>query len=766
MKSILRKLAAIALLVIISLPARALDSIEENEQKDISFEWIYKKKELGIKPFNPDLPRSLKWSEQGHLLGYLISSVTEAPHLAIYDPAKDATAFLITPFALYNALEELKNKSDGASIAPSAAFQRIPEDATAIAKIDGFDWLKDRSAVRLNVDGKRYEWELKKNLLRKEDAKKELPAGEKNDVEYSPNQRYAAYTRANDIYVYDAQQGKEIRLTQDGSDSILNGRMTWVYWEELHYRRSWRAFYWSPNNDCLAYLQFDEKGVTNYPVVDFGPAAPAVRNMFYPKAGTKNPDVRLGVVSLSTRETRWIDLGEPYEYISDVAWHPSGDWIAVQVLNRAQNQLRLLSADPLTATSRKILEENDDAWVDVQGGPFFLEKKDEFLWLSERSGFRHLYLYSNDGRKVKQLTHGDWEVNPSLWKVSFDIDEKENRIYFNANQASPLEKQYYSVSLSGGPIRRLTREEGTHNIDFSADRKYAVDRWNNISVPDRIQVINDGGRIVRMLGETTAEDYAPYRMKSKELLTLDGPDGLTFYASFLKPFDFDPQKKYPVILYVYGGPAGQVVGNSFTSAQDMAMVNRGFLLFSFDTRGTPGRGRAWVNAIRKNKCDIPLKDLSFAAEYLKSLPYVKPDGIGVWGWSNGGYMTCCAMLKTPGAFQAGAAVAPLLDWKLYDTVYAERYMGLPSENPDGYKESAPVNFAKGLKGQLLLAHGVSDDNVHIQNIYHLVDALIEAEKDYELYIYPQRDHGIGGDDRRYHLFSRIMEFFEKNLKVE
>ncbi len=740
---------------------------EPDGWKDITLEWIYQKEKLGIPPIAPDQPHDLQWSTEGHLLAYLVSYATEAPHLVIYDPAQDATAFLISPSALHDAIIRLASQPEGASIAPTPAPRPFPQEATAIARIDGYEWLKKSGGLRLHVGGKRYMWDLKANRLR-EDVRPELPEGEKNDVTFSPNERYAAYTRANDLYVYDLEQKKELRLTHDGGGTILNGRMTWVYWEELHYRRSWRAFEWSPDSTAIAYLQFDEAGVSLYPVVDYSNPVPATRMMPYPKTGTKNPAVRVGVVPLSTRETRWIDLGEPYEYIAEMAWHPGGQILAIQTLNRAQTQLRLLFADPVRGTSRVILEENDPAWVNAHGGPYFLEKGKGFLWLSERTGYRHLYRYSEDGKKVKALTQGEWEVNPSLWEISLPIDEAKGRVFFNASKPSPLETQFYSVSLQGGKIHPLTREPGTHDLTFSSDRRFALDHFNSLSVPQRIQVLDDKGRIIRVLGERTMEDYAPYRINIPEIVELKNADGLTFYGSLLKPFDFDPNKRYPVILHMYAGPGGRVVANQFgnRSPLDMAMVNRGFLLFRFDPRGTTHRGRAWVNAIHRNACDIPLQDLRFAVEYLKSLPYVAGDRIGIWGWSNGGYMTCAAMTKLPGVFRAGAAVAPVTDWRLYDTIYTERYMGLPDENAEGYKASAPVNFAKQLEGALLLAHGVSDDNVHIQNIYSLVDALIEAEKNYELYVYPQRDHGIGGDDRQYHLFQRIVEFFEKELKPD
>lgn len=736
---------------------------QEQSFKDIDLDYLYKRDEAGVKPLTPHLPRSLQWSPEGHDLAYLVSAVTEAPHLVIYDPAEDATPYVVSPFAVHDAIIALASFPKGASIAVSKQCATVPDDATAIKKIDWFHWRKLTNDLRLSIEGKRYVWNFNNNLLN-EETRPELPEGEKRDATDSPNERYAAYTRGDNIWAFDRDQKKEIQLTNDGGDGILNGRMSWVYWEEIHNRSSWRAFYWSPNNDRLAYLQFDERDVSVYPVTDFSKPVPKTREMRYPKTGTVNPTVRLGVVALSTRETRWVDLGEPYEYICSVEWLPDGETLAAQVMNRKQTMLRLLFVNLQTGECKTVLEETDDEWVSYHGKPYFLKKQDAFLWFSERSGFSHLYLYSNQGKLLRQLTRGEWDVDPNPWSTSFGVDEKNKRAYFVANKESPIEQRAYSVSFRGGAPRLLTKEPGLHNVNWSADHRFAVDTYSNTKTPRCIQIINHRGKTIRAMGERAPQDYAPWRIKSKEIVNIESPESLRYYASILKPFDFDPNKKYPVIVYVYGGPAGQVVQNRYTGAQDMAFVNQGYLYVGFDTRGTYGRGREWIEAIHKNAAEKPLQDLEMLVEYLKALPYVDGNRMGIWGWSNGGFMTCAAMLIKPGLFRAGAAVAPVTDWMLYDTIYTERYMGQPDENKDGYHNAAPVHFADGLQGSLLLAHGVSDDNVHIQNIYSLVDALIEANKEYKLYIYPQRAHGIGGDARRYHLFKRIFEFFDRELK--
>jgi dipeptidyl-peptidase 4 len=733
----------------------------EPDYKDIDLDYLYKKEALHLPPIHPSMPTSLQWSKVGHTLAYLISDGTEAPHLAVYDPIKNATQFLVSPQALHNAIVALATKPSGVTIQPSSAFVLFDDDEKNIARIDRYAWVDEELTLQITVSGKSYRWALEENCLTKAPASAALPEGIKNDVTYSPNQRYAAYTRDRNLFVYDTEEKKEIQLTQDGGASILNGRMTWVYWEEVKNRATWRAFYWSPNSDALAYLQFDEEGVSTYPVTDYSEPVPKTRTMVYPKAGTLNPSVRVGIVALSTRATHWIDLGQPYEYITDVRWKPDGKILSVQAMNREQNHLCLLFIDPITHQRTLVLEEKRSTWVNTFEAPIFLESSDRFLWFSERSGFRHLYVYREDGKLIKPITQGDWDVSEGVV-----LDEAHSRLYFSSHHPSPLDRHYYSVSLNGGNPKAITTESGTHSLAFSADYKFAIDTFSNREIPKRVDLLSTKGKLMTTLGETTVAHYAPYRIKGPKIMQFENEEGLPFYASIHTPFSFDESKKYPVIVYLYGGPAGQVVRNAWGGTQDMLFVNRGFIYVKFDTRGTANRGRAWIDAIHRNKCDAPLEDLRLLVEQLQALPYVDSEHIGLWGWSNGGYMTCMAMTKAAGLFHAGAAVAPVTDFRLYDTIYTERYLDHPDENQSGYNESSAATYAEQLEGALLLAHGVSDDNVHIQNIYHLVDALIEHGNEYTLYVYPQRDHGIGGDKRRYHLFQQILHFFETHLQSE
>ena len=755
--------------LLVAWTSLAIGAEQISVPKKIDLEYIYKKSERGIPPVNSSLPRAFQWSPAGHLLAYLVSFATEAPNLVVYDPARDATAFAVTPVSLHRAVIALASASQGVPLSSVTLIKPFPEGATNVLQIDRFEWIDKPMGLRLHAGGKRYDCDAATQLLREATIPEPaLPEGEKNDLTYSPNRRYAAYTRAHNLYVFDTMENKEIPLTTDGSDTLLNGRLSWVYWEELFNRSSWRGFYWSPNNREIAYLQSDESGLTTYPVIDFTNPAPSTRVTRYPKAGTKNPLVRLGVVSLSSRETRWIDLGEPYEYIARVSWTPDGKSLVVQALNRKQNKLSLLFADPRSGQCRRILQETDSEYVNVHNDPMFIRNGREFLWFSERSGYRHLYRCPIDGKHVTPITHGEWEVNFNLWEGNkpLPMDPKHRRVYFQAGYPSPLELQFYSVSFNGGRLRRYTHEPGNHRVTPATDFAYLLDSWSSVSVPQKIQVLNDQGDVIRVLGETTFAHYLPYELRAPELVEFTGPSSDRFYGSILTPPDFDPNQKYPVIFNIYGGPAGQIVTNTPPSPMDMAFVNRGYILFSMDNRGTPGRGLDWLQATYGHFGGKELEDFRAGVEFLKTRPGVDPDRIGIWGWSQGGYLTCCAMLMSPGLFHAGAAVAPVTDWKLYDTIYTEHYMGLPEQNPDGYHDGSPVHFADQLQGSLFLAHGISDDNVHIQNTYRLADALNKAAKPYHLYVYPEKDHGIPGDPDQFHLFSMLLQFFDSELGVE
>ena len=714
-------------------PALVVDATQP-----ISIEWIYRDADTYMR----GLPRNESWSSKGHAFAYLIADVTEEPMLVFYDPSSDETESILAPESLAQLIdpkiaEEIQNASDDA-------------DRPKV-RVYSFKWLDDEGSLRLHTDKGVYIYHKNEKSIRKI----EYPEGEKTDLTFSPDGNFIAYTRDYDLYAYDFSQRREIRLTRGGSERLRNGRLDWVYPEELEIRK---GFVWSPDNRAIAYLQQNEEGVDSYPITDFSSTVPKTSNRLYPKAGTRNPSVRVGVVHLSTQYTQWIDLGYPYEYVVRVSWSPQGHHLAIQAMNREQNRVVLIYADPWDGSSWQVLEETDAHWINVTDGPYWIEDTEDFLWLSERDGYRHIYRISNEGKTAKQITKGDWEVTRIV-----KITEESNQVFFEATKDSPVERHLYRVSLLGGYIRKMTEEPGTHSASVSKDGRYFYDRFNNGTTPRRLSIVTDRGKLVRVMGEKTLADYKPYRIDAPKYFTIEGDEGRIYYARIYYPHDFDPNKKYPLILSVYGGPHGQVVRDTFDAGMNQVWTANGFIVFSIDNRGSWGRGHVWETPVHRRFGEIELADHLVGIDYMKKQPYVDPGRIGIWGWSFGGYLTCYAMVKAPDVFRAGAAVAPVTDWKLYDTIYTERYMDHPLDNPDGYRDSSPVNFAENLKGALFLAHGVSDDNVHIQNTYQMVDALLEANKDYTLFVYPQRNHGIWGEERRIHLFNRMLEFFKNNL---
>ncbi len=726
-----------ALLTFQANPGEETKSSSQSETKPITIEWMVK--ESG--KYDDHFPHHEKWSPEGHLLAYLISESTEPPDLVVFDPAENATETILTPALLGQRIQKL----DQATEDDSAEGEPKP------SRIYNYEWLTNES-FRVHADGRVFTYDRGEKSL----EELVLPAGEKRHTRYSPDGKFIAFVRDYDLYAYDFEQRREIRLTRGGHERLRNGELDWVYPEELQIRE---GFYWSPDSRSIAYLQLNEEDVTSYPITDFSPVVPKISERLYPKAGTKNPAVRVGVVSLSNQSTKWIDLGYPYEYIARVKWSPDGDCLAIQGLTRSQKQLALLFADPRNGTSESILEENDPHWVNVQDGPFWMESEDEdFLWLSERDGYCHLYHVDSNGSFIKQLTEGRWEITDFLRYTS-----ARKQIFFQATKEGPVERHIYRVYARGGKVRRVTKEAGFHSGSVSDDGEYIYDRYTCLDYPKRNAVMTQDNEQVGVLAELKLDDYEPYRFVIPELLEIQGPEDRVYHARIYKPNHFDAGREYPVIFHVYGGPHGQVVQNRFGDHFAQILVNEGFLVFSMDNRGSAGRGHVWETPIHRHFGEIELEDQLIGLEYLSSLSYVDSDRIGIWGWSFGGYLTCYAMVKAPGEFHAGAAVAPVTDWRLYDTIYTERYMERPEDNPDGYHDSSPLNFADCLEGSLLLAHGVSDDNVHIQNTYNMVDALLKANKEYQLYAYPQKSHGIWGDEHRIHLFQRILDFFKEEL---
>ncbi len=625
-------------------------------------------------------------------------------------------------------------------------------------RMDAYEWAETGDMIQFGFRGDVFTFDRRTGAV----VRRTRTDADEDNLTFSPDGKWIAFTRDNDLFMIDLGTNEEVRLTTTGSDTLQNGVLDWVYMEELFTRGDVCAYWWSPDSRAIAYLQFDTSPIPKFPIVDFLPLHNTVEMQRYPKAGDPNSIVRVGVVAAGGGETTWMNVDTADDsYIARVSWFGDGKHLSVEKLNRSQDELRFLIADAATGNVEEGFVETSDTWIDVTYMRHYYESKDQFVWNSARDGFSHLYLYKNDGTLIHRLTAGNWTVSDLN-----SVDEKKGLIYFTALEASILERHVYRVSEKGGKMERLTKRPGTHYATFSPDSKYYYDSFSSVTIPRVISVHDASGKELFKIDECDTSELDSYELPVPEFLTFTSDEGLEFYASMIKPPHFDPAKKYPVLVYTYGYPHGQIVRNSGVRSLPLwhaMMATRGFIVFQMDNRGAYGRGMKWEGYVLKRLGQLELDDQVAGVEYLKSLPYVDGSRIGIWGWSGGGTMTALAMLKAPGVFKAGAAVAPVTDLGFYDSIYMERYMKLPEDNEDGYYEGSPANFADGLEGAFLLVHGTADDNVHMQNSMHLVRELILAGKDFDLMTYPGGRHGIGGDTERAHLFNMLTRFFEENL---
>lgn len=583
------------------------------------------------------------------------------------------------------------------------------------------------------------------------------------NVKFSPDGKMLGFVRDNNIYVLDLESGKETQLSWDGSEHVLNGHFDWVYEEEFGIIDGWQ---WSPDGKYIAFWQIDENRVPEFPIIDFLPLYQNVMRMHYPKAGDANAIVKIGVVSLETKQRIWVDIGAPLDstqdtYIPRIQWTNDPRILAVQRLNRQQNQLDFTFVDVTTGKARLILTETEKTWLDVRDDLTFLKKSNHFVWSSERDGYLHLYLYDMNGKLVRQLTRGNWDVERLV-----GVDEKKRIVYFIASAESPMVRDLYSVKLDGSGFKRITKEEGSSGVNFAPDYSVFLHTFSTPSTPPRISLRRSDGSLIRVVEKGEIEALKEYQIASPLFFTFKTSDGVPLNGWMLKPVDFDSTKKYPVLMFVYGGPGSQTVRKSWGGLNFLwyqMLTQNGYLIASVDGRGTGARGKEFKSLTYKNLGKWETNDQIEAAKYLASLPYVDASRIGIWGWSYGGYMTLMAMLLGTDVFKAGVSVAPVTHWKFYDTIYTERYMLTPKENPEGYEQSAPLTHAKKLKGKLLLIHGTADDNVHWQNTVSMVNELIREGKQFETAFYPGGMHGIGGGKIRAQLFTKITNFILNNL---
>ncbi len=574
----------------------------------------------------------------------------------------------------------------------------------------------------------------------------------------SPNGKMVGYVLDNNIYVQDLASGKIAQITNDGSETIINGQFDWVYEEEFGQSDGWR---WSPDSKKIAFWRVDQSPEPTFSWCEFEGKYGKVRTIHYPKAGDPNALVKIGVHHLQKGVTVWMDIGKEKDiYIPRIAWLPDSRRLSIQRMNRLQNKLELLVANANNGIARVVLTEQDSCWIDVRNDLRFLKKSSEFIWTSERDGFRHIYLYSTAGKMERQLTKGSFEVTSIL-----GVDEKGRRIFFTANKGNVLENHIFSIKLNGRGLRQLDGEEGWHYASFAPNWKYFIDTFSSARQPVKQILKNAKGKILRTLIENSLDRFKEVQLAFPEFLTFTTEDGVTLNARIIKPVDFDPSKRYPVLIYGYGGPGSQLVRNSWGRSilWYTLLTQKGYIIFTVDNRGTGGRGKAFKNLAYGDIGKYALKDHIEAAKYLASLPYVDKDRIGIWGWSGGGYLTLMAMTKGSKYFKMGIAVAPVADFRLYDTIWTERYMGLPQNNAAGYDSTSVLSYVDQYRRGLLIVHGSSDDNVHMQNTMQVIKRFQQAGKQFELMIYPSLNHSLIGPNAHYHLYKMMTNFILRNL---
>jgi dipeptidyl-peptidase-4 len=697
---------------------------------------------FGSREFAPDLV-SLRWMADGR-------------HYTVVEPDRAGGTHLVRVEAETGRRDTLVRASE---LVPPGASEPVAIEDYAFSA-DGVRLLLFTNTVRVwrfNTKGTYFVWDFEARRLSPVSTR----PGYQMFAKFSPDGRYVAFVRENDLYVTDLETGAERALTTDGGEEIVNGTSDWVYEEEFDLRDGFR---WSPDGRRIAFWRFDQSPIRSFYLIDEMPLYPELVPVRYPKAGTPNSRVRLGVVELETGAVTWVDAGSDSEaYLPRMGFAGSPDEIWFLRMNRHQTQVELWWADVRTGAARRALAEEDSAWIDLHD-PIWIRDGREFLWWSERDGRTHLYLYRRDGRLVRQVTRGEFDVTDV-----FAVDERRGVVYFTGSLESPLTRPVLRVGLDGRGLRRVSEPGGVWRAEFNPQATvYAGVRAAGGEPPVQALYRADGRRI-RVLADNgeLRERLRTLGLRPPEYLTVPGAaPGVELHAYLLRPPDFDPSKRYPLLLYVYGGPGSQTVtdglyGDRYLWHQMLAA--RGYLVASVDNRGTGARGRAFKTATYLKLGQLESDDQIAAARSFAALPYVDPDRIGIWGWSYGGYMAALCLLRGNDVFRMAISVAPVTDWRLYDTIYTERYMRTPQENPEGYERGSALTYADRLRGRLLLVHGTADDNVHPQNTTWLVHRLQEAQKPFELRLYPNKTHAIAGRTTRVDLFQYLTRYVEENL---
>jgi dipeptidyl-peptidase-4 len=648
------------------------------------------------------------------------------------------------------------------------AADLVSKGSSSHINIDSYSFSNDESKLLIATETEKiyrhstrenyYVYDLKTFTLTKvSDGEKQMYAS------FSPDGSKVAFVRNNNIFVKDLSNGKEIAVTTDGKqNNIINGATDWVYEEEFAFEQ---AYQWSADGSKIAYYKFDESRVKEFEMNEYNANLyPTVYRFKYPKAGEENSIVTIHIYDFKQASTRPVDIGkETDQYIPRIKWTNDANTLSLLRMNRLQNKLELLFANASSGETKVILTEKSQTYIEVTDNLYFSNDNKSFTWSSDMDGFYHLYLYDMNGVIINQITKGNWDVLELN-----GIDESTKTVFYSSDETSVTERCLYSVYLDGSGKQKLSTGKGTNSVEFSSGFKYYINTFSDANTPPYITLHSADGKLIRVLEDNAQlkKDLSEYNLSKKEFFTFVTSENVELNAWIMKPVDFDPAKKYPVLLTFYGGPHNNEVSNEWGSSSYLwhcLLAQKGYLVACVDNRGTEGRGRDFKKCTYKQLGKLETQDQIEAAKFLGEWAYVDKTRIGVQGWSFGAYLSSLCMTKGANYFKTGIAVAPVTNWRFYDTIYTERYLSTPQDNPKGYDENSPINFAVLLKGKYLLIHGSADDNVHLQNTVEMSSALIKANKQFEQFIYPDKNHSIKGGSTRLHLYSKMTDFLLKNL---
>ncbi|MGM0545940.1 MAG: S9 family peptidase [Bacteroidota bacterium] len=635
--------------------------------------------------------------------------------------------------------------------------------------IQGYQFSADEKKILIKTDVEQiWRRSTRENYfvydLETEETQKLTQSDQKQQyAQLSPTGDMAAFVQDNNLYLVDLESGEEQAITDDGKfNHIINGATDWVYEEEFGFAKAW---YWSPDGQKIAFYRFDESDVKEFFMTDWGELYPGLTRFKYPKAGEENSEVKIGVFDLEADETTWMEVGsENDQYIPRLNWTNDPEVLAIRRMNRLQNKQDLMLADVTSGDTEIIKTEKSDAWVDVNDDLKFLDNGEQFIYVSEESGYNHIYLYDVSGEQIRQVTKGDWEVTDYL-----GYDEESDKIYYVSTEESPLQRHLYSINIDGSGKTKMSEGESWNDINMSRDYKYYIKTSSSPENPPTYTLHEADGEQVRTLEDNEELDQRleEYAMPTKEYIEIP-LEQATLNGYIMKPNDFDSDEKYPVLFYVYGGPGSQTVTKQFGSGQRAMwhkyLAEQGYVVISVDNRGTGARGRDFEKQTYKKLGQYEVEDQIAAAKYLiEQYGFIDEDRVGIWGWSYGGYMSTLALAQGRDIFNTAIAVAPVTNWKYYDTIYTERFMQTPKKNPEGYKKGSPLTYADQIDGDFLLVHGTGDDNVHFQNSVELVDKLVAEGVQFETMYYPNRSHAIYENNARPHLYKMMRNFIKENL---